>query len=276
MRLPGGSIRHGRNLPNRRRHGWQPSGPTPEPPPSVGVACGTSLRSRPHTVPVPEQRREPEFTVLLVCTGNICRSALAERLGRAYLDQALGDDAGAIRLVSAGTQAVVGSAMHPHSALVLRGYGAEPGDFRARQLTDALAADADLMLTMTRAHRRDVLALAPRALARTFTLREAADLLALLGADVQPAGEHVGERARNLVNAMAGARSRRQSGEGDDVTDPIGRPVEVHQEVGEAIAEALLPILRHLAYLAAPEGAGTEDPKGAVVPYRGSRPVRHG
>jgi protein-tyrosine-phosphatase len=225
---------------------------------------------------VREQPVEPEFTVLLVCTGNICRSALAERLGRAYLDHALGDDAGAIRLVSAGTQAVVGSAMHPHSALVLRGYGAEPGDFRARQLTDAIAADADLMLTMTRAHRRDVLALAPRALARTFTLREAADLLVLLGDTIEPDGEHVVERARNLVNAMAGARSRRQSGEGDDVSDPIGRPVEMHQEVGEAIAEALLPILRRLAYLAAPEGGGTEDPKGAVVPYREPRPVRHG
>ena len=38
---------------------------------------------------------DPVFTVLFVCTGNICRSALAERLGRAYLDEALGDEAGA-------------------------------------------------------------------------------------------------------------------------------------------------------------------------------------
>jgi protein-tyrosine-phosphatase len=54
---------------------------------------------------------------------------------------------GAIRLDSAGTQAVVGSATHPDSVLVLRGFGAEPGDFRARQLAEALAADADLTLT---------------------------------------------------------------------------------------------------------------------------------
>src|SRR3954467_7687254 len=134
----------------------------------------------------------PAFTVLLVCTGNICRSALAERLGRAYLEERLGEDAGAVRLISAGTRAVVGSAMHPHSALVLRGYGAEAGDFRARQLTDSVAAEAGLVLTMTRAHRREVLRLAPRGLARTFTLREAADLLRIAG-DQQPIGDSFAE-----------------------------------------------------------------------------------
>jgi protein-tyrosine-phosphatase len=211
------------------------------------------------TVWVPDPSAASPFTVLLVCTGNICRSALGERLGRAYLDEAFGENAGAIRLVSAGTQAVVGSAMHPDSALVLRGLGAEPGEFRARQLTEAIAVAADLTLTMTRTHRRDVLALAPRAMARTFTLREAADLLALLGDDLEPSGDGLAERARTLVMAMAQARSRRQAGDGDDVTDPIGRPVEVHQEVGEAIAEALLPILRRLADLATPASAGGQS-----------------
>src|SRR3954468_9407595 len=91
----------------------------------------------------------PAVTVLLVCTGNICRSALTERLRRAYFDEALGERAANIRLASAGTRAVVGSAMHPDSALVLAGYGAEPGDFRAQQLNDGMPADADLILAMT-------------------------------------------------------------------------------------------------------------------------------
>jgi protein-tyrosine phosphatase len=188
-----------------------------------------------------------------VCTGNICRSALAERLGRAYLDDALGDDASTVRLVSAGTQAVVGSAMHPDSALVLAGFGGSPDGFAARQLADGLIMEADLVLAMTRGHRRDVLTLAPRALARTFTLREAAHLVHILGDDVELPGETLLERGRALVKEMAIARSRRESGGGDDVADPINRPVEAHQEAGDAIAEALIPVLDRLASLA--EGA---------------------
>ncbi len=158
--------------------------------------------------------------MLLVCTGNICRSALGERLGRAYLADVLGEDAGAVRLVSAGVQAVVGSAMHPDSALVLRGLGGSPDGFVARQLVDDMAIDADLTLTMTRQHRRDVLRMAPRALARTFTLREAAGLLDIVGEDVEVPGDGLADRARNLVKEIASARSRRQSGTGDDIRDP--------------------------------------------------------
>ena len=219
------------------------------------------------------QEADPAFTVLLVCTGNICRSALAERLGRAYLDEVLGDGATAIRLMSAGTRAVVGSEMHPDSALVLRGYGAEPGDFRAQQLTEALAAGADLTLTMTRAHRRDVLARAPRGLARTFTLREAADLLSLPG-DAQPVGDNAGERLRGLVKALAGARSARTAGDGtdDDVLDPINRPVEVHEEAGELIAASLLPILRRIADVVVAGSAGPMGPVGRAMITESSGP----
>jgi protein-tyrosine phosphatase len=207
-------------------------------------------------VPVNEPRRDAAFTVLLVCTGNICRSALAERLGRAYLDEVMGPDAHAIQLASAGTRAVVDSAMHPHSALVLRGYGGEPGSFRARQLVEAMPAEADLTLTMTRAHRHDVLAHAPRAMSRTFTIREAADLLRLRG-DAPVAGADLGERARTLVRELAALRSRRHSSADDDVRDPIGHPPEVHQEAGEAIAVALLPLLQRLADLRHPADAGS-------------------
>ena len=60
------------------------------------------------------------------------------------------------------------------AALVLEKLGGDASDFAARQLTSRIASDADLILTMTRAHRDTVLELAPRQLHRTFTLSEAA------------------------------------------------------------------------------------------------------
>jgi protein-tyrosine-phosphatase len=205
----------------------------------------------------------PSFTVLLVCTGNLCRSALAERLGRSYLTEAFAPDVVAIRLESAGTAAPDGAPMHPDSALALAGYGVDAGDFRARRLRPDIVAEADLVLAMTREHRRAVLECDPRAMRRTFTLREAAALLELRE-PATPAGAGLGERARSLVQEMAAARACRPSGDLDDIADPIGQPGERHRRMGADVAAALLPVLSELASLrtgtreAAPEGAAPD------------------
>ncbi|RBY84515.1 low molecular weight phosphatase family protein [Blastococcus sp. TF02A-30] len=111
------------------------------------------------------------FTLLCVCTGSICPSAFAERLTRAVLQELMGKRAATVRVASAGCRAVVNAPMHEDTAVVLKGYGAEAGDFRARPLDEPIAGSTDLMLTMTRAHRRQVLERPLRALQRTFTLR---------------------------------------------------------------------------------------------------------
>jgi protein-tyrosine-phosphatase len=213
------------------------------------------------------ERADPPFTVLLVCTGNVCRSAFAERLGRAYLEAELGDDAHLVRLVSAGTSAVIGSGMHSATALVLQGFGGDATDFEARQLMWYMALDADLVLTMTRAHRDVVLDLEPRAASRTFTLLEAADLVAALGPEDSSEGEGLAERSRSLVGAMAAARSHRRIG-GGDIDDPMGKPVEMHQQVAERIAAALLPLLERLVSPGDSSGRSSE-----LVGLPGRRPL---
>ncbi|MGY2083195.1 arsenate reductase/protein-tyrosine-phosphatase family protein [Blastococcus sp. SYSU DS0539] len=213
----------------------------------------------------PDETAPTPVTVLLVCTGNICRSALGEGLGRSYLREVLGPAAADVQLASAGTRAVAGSRMHPDSALVLTGFGGDPTGFVARQLEPRMIAEADLVLTLTRDHRRDVLGLVPRALARTFTLREAADLLGALD-DPRPAGEGFAGRVRALVAALAAARPGRSGGGDDDIADPIGRPLEGHEEIGQAVADALLPVLTAVVALhPAVDGAELPDPVGRAA-----------
>lgn len=114
---------------------------------------------------------EPAVRILTVCTGNICRSPVAERL----LAARLGDRA---EVTSAGTRAVVGAPIDPGMASLLDTAGEASGGFAARQLTATQIRDADLVLALTRAHRARILEEVPAALRRTFTLLEFARIVA--------------------------------------------------------------------------------------------------
>jgi protein-tyrosine-phosphatase len=170
----------------------------------------------------------------------VCRSPLAERLARAHLDRLFGHRAHDVEVSSAGSRAVAGSAMDPHSARVLRRLGGNAEGFCARQLSEGMAATADLTLTMTTHQREYVLGRAPRALRKTFTLLEAAALSDLV--EDLPPGLTPAAHARDFVGRLAEARRMRAAGD-DDIPDPIGLRAGVHQQVGSGIAEALLPLL---------------------------------
>lgn len=130
-------------------------------------------------------------------------------------------------------------------------------------------AGADLVLTTSRDEREDVLAAAPRALGRTFTLLEAADLVEHLDVPEQ----QLPERARGLVTAMATARAGRRSSDADDLTDLAGKPLKVHQDVGEIAADAVLRVMSRLLGVPAP---GQSAPRRAAPrSRRGWRPFGH-
>jgi protein-tyrosine phosphatase len=186
--------------------------------------------------------------VLFVCTGNLCRSPIAERLATKWLQQEDGrlrrTD---VRVSSAGLRAAGGEPMDPRSAAALVGLGGDPSDFRSQRLTAELAADADLVLTMTRKHLRSFLVMAPRGLRRTFTLNEAAELLK--SADLSELDRTpVDERARHLGLRLDAQRAWRPSSGSDDIEDPIGRRTSVHQQVAQTIATALGPLIDVLVH----------------------------
>ena len=115
------------------------------------------------------------------------------------------------------------------AALVLEKLGGEASNFAARQLTSRIASDADLILTMTRAHRDAVLQLAPHRLHRTFTLSEAARLAS--------------EYNAQTVADLEALRPQLAAHELPDIPDPIGQSAEFFAMVGSQIADLLPPIL---------------------------------
>ncbi len=192
--------------------------------------------------------------MLFVCTGNICRSPLAERVARSYVDAVLGADAASVRLESAGTRAVVNSGIHPRTAAVLTSLGGNGDGFLSRQLTDDMAVDADLTLALTRAHRHEVLKRSPRGLSRTFTLLEAADLVSLAPPTAARSEATFPDRCRALVRLMAAARGYRASDVRDDILDPVREPEAFHLEVGDVIADGVARLFSRFADLSATAG----------------------
>lgn len=108
--------------------------------------------------------------IALVCTGNTCRSPMAETLLRERLRSKFGRE-DAVRVLSAGVAASSGSGASPQAVEVMGGRGLDLTGHSSRPLDDAVMNVADLVLTMTRGHRDAILAAWPEMNDRVFTLR---------------------------------------------------------------------------------------------------------
>jgi protein-tyrosine phosphatase len=113
-------------------------------------------------------------TILLVCTGNICRSPMAEALLRRELERRQIEGLG---VESSGVSGWEGSPPTPEAIDAMAEYGLDVTTHQARRLTRDMAERADLVVAMSSEHRDAIARLVPRAAPRTFTIKELVYLL---------------------------------------------------------------------------------------------------
>lgn len=202
--------------------------------------------------------------IVVVCTANICRSPFAELFLRRCLHTA---HVTSVEVVSAGTAALVAAQIHPLSAAELTLRGIDSASFAPRQVDRRILSESDLVLTMTRAHRGELLDREPGALRRTFTFREFAKLVG------HPSAGHADSFA-GLVQGAYLARSSSPgavNGEEADIADPYGGTHEAFAEMAGSIERDAHTIAHALSLLSEPEpsalGAGAER-VDAVQPFR--------
>lgn len=177
------------------------------------------------------------FTILTVCTANICRSPLMELLLREQLDTSV------YEVGSAGIRGFNGHPMDPDAAQQAVRFGADPQYFRSRPITTDMIKVSGLILTATRNHSSSALASTPSALRRTFTLLEFA----------QFCEDHPAASMKELI---AGAtRNRSQVSGLIDISDPYRQGELVHQQIAEQIVKGVRKVSAVLNEFAAADGA---------------------
>jgi len=169
------------------------------------------------------------FTILVVCSGNICRSAIAQQLLRARFAEV---DA-PFRVLSAGTIAARGQRMPEEAQVVSRRYGGRPDAHLSTPLDEALIERSQLVLAATREHRAALVSLLPRANRFTFTLKQFARLAESIDAsELAELGSPV-ERVAAIAAHRGFAPPERP--EDDDIEDPYLESLEVYERVGVEI-----------------------------------------
>ncbi|MBM7582429.1 protein-tyrosine-phosphatase [Caldicoprobacter guelmensis] len=151
-------------------------------------------------------------TVLFVCTGNTCRSPMAEALFK-YLARRSGLED--IKAVSAGLAAIEGDRATPHAIEVMQRRGIDLSDHRAKNVDASLVEEADLILTMTYRHKSILSNMYPQATSKIHVLKEYVEDGAI-------------------------------KGEMAEILDPFGKPVEVYESCAIELEEVLKKLVEKL------------------------------
>ncbi|MFU0800097.1 MAG: low molecular weight protein arginine phosphatase [Xylanivirga thermophila] len=145
--------------------------------------------------------------ILFVCTGNTCRSSMAEVMFKQYLKEAQIND---IMAGSAGIYATEGDRATLQAIEVMNELDLDLTGHRACRLTPELVQNANLILTMTNDQKMLIKIMEPSAMGKVYTLKEFAGY------------------------------------EDPDILDPFGQDVETYRRCAWDIGEALKKVIKKL------------------------------
>ena len=165
--------------------------------------------------------------ILIMCTGNLCRSPLAEVL----LRRELAAEHVPAQVSSAGLAAPLGASPDRRLRRVAGDLGIDVDDHRSRPASVSDIRAADLILTMTNEQTAQVLTLDPSARGRVVTMRAAAWRAGVVGGQAMPFAE--------WVRRLAGDPTTSEAARPDpafDIPDPVGGPLRAYRVMGDEVA----------------------------------------
>lgn len=173
--------------------------------------------------------------IVVVCTGNYCRSPLAEALLRRELPPG-------IDVASAGTNAVSERLPHPFAQRILTDLDfteSEIASLRPSKLVERTLQGATLVLTAEVEHRRQAVALLPQMADCTFTLKEFARLVADAELPTGTPTERLLSLREEAASRLPQDQEAEQSPGSDDIRDPMGQSQAAFDACFVEIVESL-------------------------------------
>ncbi|WEK53981.1 MAG: low molecular weight protein arginine phosphatase [Candidatus Cohnella colombiensis] len=186
--------------------------------------------------------------ILIVCTGNTCRSPMAEEMLRDLAARS----GKLLEVRSAGVATQDGLTISAHAATTLRRRSLNASGC-STAISNREIEWAELILTLTSSHKRAIVQMYPEAIAKTYTLKEYALSGDQVMDDVAEAQRLYSEwQVRQALGQNLSPEEQARLFELQrripdfDIADPFGGSLAIYEQCADEIEDALLSVLERL------------------------------